>query len=84
MAELNVHVPMLAVTNPILLWLFKHGWEDPSWGRMPINQVALGLMLHELSGKLANAGLREQLAQIAGQVVAENAREVLGERPVLQ
>ena len=48
MAEFLTHLPIATVTNPILLWLFKHGWEDPGWGHLPINQVALGLVLHDL------------------------------------
>src|SRR5205085_3728628 len=24
---------ILVVINPILLWLFKHGWEEPGWGQ---------------------------------------------------
>lgn len=74
MAELTFHQPLLSVTNPILLWLYKHGWEDPEWGKMPINQVALGLALHELSSKVADRELQTQLRTIANKVVAENAQ----------
>jgi len=77
MDNIQVQLPILTVTNPILLWLFKHGWEDPSWGHIPINQVALGLALHDLSSRLSDRALREQVQAIAQKVVAENAQHVL-------
>jgi len=79
MPDLTAHVPMAVITNPILLWLFKHGWEDPDWGHLPINQVALGLALHDLGNKLANGGLREQVQAIGAKVVAENAQRAVKE-----
>lgn len=77
MDKFIVETPSLSVTNPILLWLFKHGWEDPNWGRLPTNQVALGLILNELSHRLANPALREQVASAAQKIVAENAQAAL-------
>ena len=70
-------LPVEVVTNPILLWLFKRGWEDPSWGHLAINQVALGLMLHDLSTKLADHALQEQVQAIARKVVAENGQRAV-------
>jgi len=76
MTDFIAHLPIAAVTNPILLWLFKHGWEDPDWGQMPINQVALGLVLHDLGNRLADRALQEQVKAIAQKVVAENAQRI--------
>lgn len=77
MADFTANIPVASVTNPILLWLFKHGWEDPSWGHIPTNQVALGLALHELSSRLANPELKDQLQHIAQKVVADNSQRAL-------
>ena len=77
MSEFVAHLPIATVTNPILLWLFKHGWEDPSWGHMPINQAALGLVLHDLSAKVADRALQEQIQAIAQKMVAENAQRIV-------
>lgn len=77
MGDFNFNVPALAVTNPILLWLFKHGWEDPSWGRLPINQAALGLALHGISERVADRRLQGELQKIAQAMVSQNAREVV-------
>lgn len=77
MADFTANLPISTVTNPILLWLFKHGWEDPSWGHTPTNQVALGLALHELSARLANPELKEQVQRIAQKVVVDNGQRAL-------
>ncbi|MEJ2611037.1 MAG: hypothetical protein P8179_13365 [Candidatus Thiodiazotropha sp.] len=77
MSEFTVHLPVATVTNPILLWLFEHGWEDLSWGKMPINQAALGLVLHDLSTKVADRALQEQIQGIATKLVSENAQRVV-------
>lgn len=77
MSDLVAHVPVSMVTNPILLWLFKHGWEDPTWGHLAINQAALGLILHDLGSKLADQELQKQVQAIAQKVVAENAQKAV-------
>lgn len=77
MTEITAHLPVATVTNPILLWLFKNGWEDPSWGKLPINQATLGLVLHELSTKVADHSLQEQIQGIATKLVTENAQKVV-------
>jgi hypothetical protein len=77
MTDLTAKIAFSAVTNPILLWLFKHGWEDPDWGNLPVNQVALGLILHDLGGKLADPDLQEQVQEIAQKVITENSRSVI-------
>lgn len=77
MTDFIAHLPTASVTNPILLWLFKHGWEDPEWGRMPLNQVTLGLALHDLGAKIADRDLSAQIQAIAQKVVAENAQRVV-------
>lgn len=77
MTDFNFNVPALAVTNPIWLWLFKHGWEDPSWGRLPINQVALGLALHGIAERVADRRLQGELVKIAQTMVTQHAREAV-------
>ncbi len=77
MNVLAATIPVETITNPILLWLFRHGWEDPNWGHIPTNQVALGLALHDLSTRLANPELKDQLQHIAQKVVADNSQRAL-------
>jgi hypothetical protein len=61
-------------TNPILLRLFKLGWDDPSWGQLPVNQVAIGMILRDLGYKLADRSLQEQVQEIAQKIIIDNAR----------
>lgn len=81
MTEIIAKLPAATVTNPILLWLFKQGWEDPGWGHLPVNQVALGLILHDLGNKLADREMQEQVLQIAEKVIATNACSVVKQQP---
>jgi hypothetical protein len=81
MTDIIVKLPVATVTNPILLWLFKQGWEDPGWGHLPVNQVALGLILHDLGNKLADRALQEQVQEIAEQVISKNACTVVKPNP---
>ncbi|MET3722328.1 hypothetical protein ABIC35_000219 [Sphingomonas trueperi] len=78
MADVGFHVPISTVTNPILLYLFNHGWESPGWGHLPINQAALGLALHGLSEKVADRRLQAELQQLAHNIVDQSARAVVG------
>ena len=64
-------------TNPILLRLFKLGWDDPGWGQMPVNQVAIGMILRDLGNKLADRSLQEQVQAIAQKIIIDNARPVV-------
>lgn len=77
MTDIIAKLPTASVTNPILLWLFKQGWEDPGWGHLPVNQVALGLILHDLGNKLSDRELQEQVLEIAEKVIATNACSVV-------
>lgn len=68
--------PKLAVTNPIWLWLFKHGWEDPDWGRTPVGQLALATAIYEMAGVLQSAEAQKAIRTAAGRAVAEAAQQV--------
>ncbi len=77
MSEILTKLPAATITNPILLWLFKNGWEEPSWGQLPVNQVALGLILHDLGNKVTDRDLQKQIHEIAQKIVVDNARSVV-------
>ena len=51
-----------------------HGLEDLDWGRSSIDQVALGLILNGIAGKIANKTLAKQVGESARQLVAESAQ----------
>ena len=77
MADFIGRLPKWVVKDPILLWLFNQGWEDPGWGQTPINQVAAGLILHGLAERFADKAIQKQLQTIGQQVVAANAQLIV-------
>lgn len=53
---------------------YFHGhWEDPEWGKRPGSQILIALAVSELSSKIADAAVRNQIQAAAGSVVAKNA-----------
>lgn len=67
------NVPAKVVTNPILLWLFRHGWEDPTWGSTPVGRIAIASAIHELAGALGGS-MGKEIQAIAGKSIAESAK----------
>lgn len=69
-------LPMSVVTNPIWLWLFKHGWEDPEWGRRPVDQIGIQLALHDLAGMIADEKVRTGIQSTLDSAIAKTARAI--------
>jgi hypothetical protein len=80
MNPLQFQMPVLTVTNPILLWLFRHGWEDPDWGRTPVGQIAIATAIHEMAGQLADGELRRQIQIGAAKAMAATAERMAAEQ----
>jgi hypothetical protein len=60
---------ILHITN------YFHGhWEDPEWGRMPVNQLLIGLAIRELAEGIEDAAIRGQLHTAANKVIAKNTQ----------
>jgi hypothetical protein len=72
-------VPIATVTNPILLWLFRHGWEDPGWGQSPMDRLTIALAIHDLAAKVADRDARKQIQSVAARAVAKAAQAVVKE-----
>jgi hypothetical protein len=59
---------ILHITN------YFHGhWEDPEWGRMPVNQVLIGLAIRELASGVEDGELRGQIQGVSEKVIAKNS-----------
>jgi hypothetical protein len=71
---------MLVVTNPILLWLFKHGWEDPGWGRDDASQISILSALHALADQILDTELRTQVKKLSSEGLAKVANRIAGRR----
>jgi hypothetical protein len=80
MNPLQYQMPVLTVTNPILLWLYRHGWEDPDWGRMPVGQVALATAIYELAGQIGDVEVRKQIQTGAAKAMAAAAERMAVEQ----
>jgi hypothetical protein len=71
--------PQIRVTNPLLLALFAHGWEEIIPPTGPLNQVTLGLAIHELASNVSDESARKAIRSAAAAVVAKNAKSVAAE-----
>ncbi len=73
MANVEIHTPTLTVTNPLLLWLFKHGMEDHGWGQSPVGQIAVASAIHELANQITDTQIRKQIQAGAAKSMANVA-----------
>ena len=71
---------MLVATNPILLWLFKHGWEDPGWGQDDASQISILSALHALADQISDTELRAQVKKLSSKGLAKVANRMAGAR----
>jgi hypothetical protein len=69
-------MPTLVVTNPWLLWLFQHGWEDPNWGKRAPDQVTIAIAIHELAAKVADVEMRNRIQSSAARLMVTAAQVV--------
>ncbi|MBK7158586.1 MAG: hypothetical protein IPH77_08510 [Ignavibacteria bacterium] len=63
MSKIEKKLPTLTETNPILLWLYKHGIEDLDWGKKDshFKQIAIASIIHELAKGITDIKIREQI-----------------------
>lgn len=62
---------ILHITN------YFHGhWEDPEWGKRPVNQVLIGLAVRELAEGIQDTTLRTQIQTAASEAIAKNTQLV--------
>ena len=70
---------MLVVTNPILLWVFKHGWEDPGCGRDDASQISI-LRPTRAADQISDTELRTQVKKLSSKGLAKVANRMAGAR----
>lgn len=63
--------------NPILLWLYRHGWEDPDWGTTINGQVILAATIHEMAGQIANETVRLDIQKVTARAIGELSRQLV-------
>lgn len=63
-------VGILTVTNPLLLWLFNHGWEDPGWGRNEESQIVIASSISGLADQITDTETRDQIKALAAKIMS--------------
>jgi len=66
----------LVVKDPILLWLYRHGWEDPGWGRRETREALAASSIYELAEQIEDRGLRAEIRKAAGKALAKVAEKM--------
>jgi hypothetical protein len=69
-------VGILEVINPLLLWFYQHGGEDPGWGRREEDQVAIASAVYGLAGQIAESKTRDKIKALAAKAMAEAANKL--------
>ncbi len=54
----------LEIIDPFLEWFYRHGGEDPNWGKRPVDQLRIASAVHESRRKNPRPGC-ESAAEIA-------------------
>lgn len=62
---------------PWLLWLYNHGWEDPTWGTTPIGQVFIATTIHEMAGQIGDEATRREIQRVAAGEIAKLSRKLV-------
>ncbi|HEV3278552.1 MAG TPA: hypothetical protein VG860_17180 [Terriglobia bacterium] len=78
MGNFQFRIPELVITDPILLWLFNHGWEQPGWGQTDANQLTLALALYQLAERFTDAATRTAIQGAASNAVANLSQKIVG------
>ncbi len=76
---MSTEIPILVVTNPVWLSLFRRGVEDPGWGRRPIEQHAIAMAIHELAATIADEETRRQIQSSAARLIVNTAQNLVNE-----
>ena len=70
-------IPVSVLTNPWLIWLINHGWEDPGWGQTPIGQIGIATAIHELAAQLTDLEIKKQIQLATSNAVASQATQMV-------
>jgi hypothetical protein len=56
---------------------FNGKWEDPEWGKRPINQVLIALSTHTMANGIADIDARSKIQNNIEKVMAEAAQKAV-------
>lgn len=72
-----IRPPAETGVDPVMEWLFRHGWEDPGWGKSEVGQLTLTLVIHDLAGRFVNHATRDAIREITSKSVGEAAQRII-------
>lgn len=56
---------------------FFHGhWEDPEWGKLPVNQVLIGVAIRELAAGILDKEIKGQINTAVDKTIAKNSQAI--------
>lgn len=56
---------------------FRGHWEDPEWGRRPVDQVLINLTIHELANTITDEETRRQIQGAVERTLERSALEMV-------
>jgi hypothetical protein len=74
---LQDRMPILTAINPIWLWLFKHGYESPDWGKRAIDQHNIAITIHELAGAITDSQVKNELRNITAKLILATSEQMV-------
>ncbi|MCU0492902.1 MAG: hypothetical protein MUD01_15025 [Chloroflexaceae bacterium] len=77
MSKQEMRLPIEVVTDPVMLWLFKHGFEDPGWGQTEVGQLTLNLVIHDLAGRITDDELRREIRGMTTRAVGRIVQHMM-------
>ncbi len=66
----------LIVRDIVLLWLYRHGWEDPGWGGRETKEALAATSIYELANQIGDRELRNEIRKAAGKALGEVAKKM--------
>jgi hypothetical protein len=76
MAKASTTAARSYLDRMIMLWLYRHGWESPDWGKLPIDQINIASTIHELAAELSDVESKKAVQAAAKKAMASAARGI--------
>jgi hypothetical protein len=72
-------VPTLVEQNPILIWLYEHGWESPDWGQSARGQLVHALIIHDAASKITDTEARKAIQSTTAKILEKATKKIVEE-----
>jgi len=72
-------LPTLVEQNPILNWLYEHGWESPDWGQSARGQLVQALIVHDAASKITDLEARKVIQSTTAKLFEKTTKKIVEE-----